>query len=105
MLGPNCVGIMDTATPINASFSAVFPERGNIAFISQSGAMLVSIVDKGIDIGLKFSKIISLGNKALLNETDFINELTDDPNTDVILIYIEVIIGEKSVHHWHSWKR
>ncbi|MCL0063184.1 acetate--CoA ligase family protein [Peptococcaceae bacterium] len=89
MLGPNCVGIMDTATPINASFSAVFPERGNIAFISQSGAMLVSIVDKGIDIGLKFSKIISLGNKALLNETDFINELTDDPNTDVILIYIE----------------
>jgi len=89
MLGPNCVGIMDTSTPLNASFSAVFPEKGNIAFISQSGAMLVSIVDKGIDMGLKFSKIASLGNKALLNEADFISELANDPNTDVILLYIE----------------
>ncbi|MBM7854407.1 acetyltransferase [Desulfohalotomaculum tongense] len=96
MLGPNCVGIMDTITPINASFSAAFPPKGDIAFISQSGAMLISVIDWSLSTGLGFSRVISLGNKAQLNEVDFIDAIADDPNTSVILAYIEdVAHGEK----------
>ncbi|MCL6478049.1 MAG: acetate--CoA ligase family protein [Peptococcaceae bacterium] len=89
MLGPNCVGMMDTHTPINASFSEIYPATGDIAFISQSGAMLVAILDWSRTRGLGFSKIISLGNKADLTESDFIDDAADDPNTRVILCYLE----------------
>lgn len=89
MVGPNCVGIMDTHIPLNTSFAAGFPLKGDIAFISQSGAMLVSIMDWSRSIGLGFSRVISLGNKADLNEADFIAALADDPLTKVILCYIE----------------
>lgn len=89
MLGPNCVGIMDTVIPVNASFSAAFPKKGGIAFISQSGALLVSMVDHSLATSLGFSKVISLGNKAQLNEAALITALADDPHTNVILAYIE----------------
>ena len=89
MVGPNCVGIMDTHIPLSTSFAAGFPLKGDIAFISQSGAMLVSIMDWSRSIGLGFSRVISLGNKADLNEADFIAALADDPLTKVILCYIE----------------
>lgn len=89
MVGPNCVGIMDTHTPLNASFAAGFPKRGEIAFISQSGAMLVAILDWSLVNGLGFSRFISLGNKSDLNESDFIAAAADDPTTRVILCYIE----------------
>jgi len=95
MLGPNCVGMMDTHVPINASFSEGFPATGDIAFISQSGAMLVAILDWSRSIGLGFSKIISLGNKADLTESDFIEDAADDPNTRVILCYIEDVANGK----------
>ncbi|RPF46553.1 acetyltransferase [Thermodesulfitimonas autotrophica] len=89
LLGPNCVGIMDTHTPLNASFAAGFPLRGEIAFISQSGAMLVAILDWSVKTGLGFSRFVSMGNKADLNEADFIADAVSDPNTKVILCYIE----------------
>ncbi len=89
MLGPNCVGIIDTHTPVNASFSKGFPKKGNISFISQSGAMLVSIIDWSTYSDLGFSRFISLGNKADLDEIDFIESCTEDPNTNTILVYIE----------------
>jgi len=89
MLGPNCVGLMDTHTPLNASFAAGFPRPGEIAFISQSGAMLVAILDWSFGAGLGFSKFVSLGNKADLNEADFIAAAGADPATRVILCYIE----------------
>ena len=95
MLGPNCVGMMDTHTPINASFSATFPARGDIAFISQSGAMLVAILDWSRANGLGFSKVISLGNKGDLTESHFIEEAANDPNTRVILCYIEDVANGK----------
>lgn len=95
MLGPNCVGMMDTHIPINASFAANFPAKGDIAFISQSGAMLVAILDWSITSGLGFSKVVSLGNKADLTESDFIEDAANDPYTRVILCYIEdVASGE-----------
>ncbi|HBV99500.1 MAG: acyl-CoA synthetase [Peptococcaceae bacterium BICA1-7] len=95
LLGPNCVGMMDTHVPINASFSEGSPAAGNIAFISQSGAMLVAILDWSKSSGIGFSKIISLGNKADLTETDFIGDAAEDPNTRVILCYIEDIADGK----------
>jgi len=89
MLGPNCVGFIDTHTPINATFLKGFPPKGEIAFISQSGAILASILDWSQTAGIGYSKIYSLGNKADLSEVDFIAEAADDPNTKVILCYIE----------------
>ncbi|WP_242868817.1 acetate--CoA ligase alpha subunit [Desulfotomaculum copahuensis] len=96
LLGPNCVGMMDTHVPINASFSAVFPAAGDIAFISQSGAMLLAILDWSLANRVGFSQVISLGNKADLNEADFIAAAAEDPQTRVILCYIEdVARGEQ----------
>ncbi len=96
MLGPNCVGIMDTNAPINASFAAGSPLQGQIAFISQSGAMVLSILDWSYRAGLGFSKFISLGNKADLTEAHFIEDAAEDPNTKVILCYIEDV--ENGLH-------
>ncbi|MDI6709330.1 MAG: acetate--CoA ligase family protein [Bacillota bacterium] len=89
VVGPNCVGVMDTHTPLNASFAAGFPREGNIAFISQSGAMLVAILDWSLAAGLGFSRFVSLGNKGDLTESDFIADAGEDANTQVILCYIE----------------
>lgn len=89
LLGPNCIGVMDTHHKLNASFSGVYPEKGNIAFISQSGAMLVAILDWSKAAGIGFSKVVSLGNKAGLTEAHCIESAAADPNTSVILCYIE----------------
>ncbi|MDD4237698.1 MAG: acetate--CoA ligase family protein [Desulfotomaculaceae bacterium] len=89
MTGPNCVGLIDTHTPLNASFAAGFPLKGEIAFISQSGAIVLSILDWSYRVGLGFSKFVSLGNKADLTEAHFIEDAAQDPNTKVILCYIE----------------
>lgn len=89
VLGPNCLGFIDTFTPINASFTSEFPLRGNIGFASQSGAILSGILDWSIDEGVGFSKFISLGNKSDLDESDTIEELANDSNTKVILLYLE----------------
>lgn len=95
MLGPNVVGLIDTHTPINASFSATFPPKGDIAFLSQSGAMLVAILDWSLSSGLGFSRVVSLGNKADLSEIEFIEDAAEDPNTKVILCYIEDVVDGK----------
>lgn len=89
MLGPNCLGLMDTHTPLNASFAAGFPAKGDIAFISQSGALCASILDWSLDQGMGFSKFVSLGNKADLSEVDFIADASADSYSRVILTYIE----------------
>jgi len=108
MLGPNCVGLMDTHTPLNASFAGAFPKQGEIAFLSQSGAMLIAILDWNISVGLGFSKIVSLGNKGDLSEIEFIEDAAKDPNTRVILCYIEDIVdGERflDVAGWAAKKK
>lgn len=98
LVGPNCVGLMDTHTPINATFAGGFPRKGNISFISQSGAMVISILDWSFQTGLGFSRFISLGNKADLSEIEFIESCTADPHTEVILVYAEdVTDGERFV--------
>ena len=89
LLGPNSLGMMNTAQGVNASFSATQPLPGDLAFLSQSGALCVSILDwaRGENIG--FSKFVSLGNKAVLDETDMLRYLGADPASKVILGYIE----------------
>lgn len=96
--GPNNLGVMDTHTPINATFAKDFALKGNIAFISQSGALCVAILDWSLKRGLGFSQFISIGNKADLNEADFIEAASDDPNTKVICMYLEdVVDGDRFI--------
>lgn len=89
MVGPNCLGIMDTHTPMNASFTAGFPHKGDIAFLSQSGALCAAILDWSLKRGIGFSKFVSVGNKAVLDELDFIRDAAEDSYSKVILGYIE----------------
>ncbi|MCE7734595.1 MAG: CoA-binding protein [Candidatus Heimdallarchaeota archaeon] len=90
LIGPNCMGILQGHAPyLNATFSPRTPIKGKIGFISQSGALGVIVIDYATELGLGFSKFVSLGNKADVNGTDMIRNLGDDPNTDVILAYLE----------------
>jgi acetate---CoA ligase (ADP-forming) len=96
MVGPNCLGVMDTHAPYNASFSKEFALKGDIAFLSQSGALCLAILDWSFSEGLGFSKFVSLGNKADLNEVDFIADAADDEYSKVVLCYLEdVVDGER----------
>ncbi len=90
-IGPNCLGVINAVAGINASFAPEPPLPGKIAFISQSGALATSILDWSVEQGVGFSKFISIGNKADVDEVDLLKELKDDPDTGVILLYIESI--------------
>jgi acetyltransferase len=91
LVGPNCLGVINTdpAVRLNASFAKEMPAQGNIAFISQSGALCTAVLDYAKGQGIGFSKVISLGNKADVNENDFLAYLWRDPQTRVILLYVE----------------
>lgn len=90
IVGPNVLG---NITPhINYSFSTNSPPKGSIAFFSQSGAFLTAILDWANKNGLGFSNFVSLGNKCDVHEVDFIRLAIDDPNTTVVLLYLESIV-------------
>ena len=89
IVGPNCLGIIDTYTPLNASFSAGTPPSGPTAFMSQSGALGTAVLDWALAGRLGLSKFVSLGNKADVDETDLLNAWEDDPHSKVIMIYVE----------------
>ncbi|MDR3291818.1 MAG: acetate--CoA ligase family protein [Methanobrevibacter sp.] len=91
LIGPNSLGTIDTHTPLNSSFSQMMPPKGNIAFISQSGAMMVAIIDWSVTAGIGFSKVISLGNKAGVSEIELLKFLADDDDTAVVIAYLESI--------------
>jgi acetyl coenzyme A synthetase (ADP forming)-like protein len=91
MLGPNCLGVIDTICPLNASFARGMPQRGQIAMMSQSGALLMAIHDWAIGEGVGFSRFVSLGNKADIDETDLLKLWDDDPYSKVIVAYLEGI--------------
>ena len=91
LLGPNCVGLIDTYSHLNASFAPCMPLKGDISFISQSGALGTAILEWSLKEGIGLNKFISLGNKADLDETDFIEALCRDSKTSVILAYVENI--------------
>ncbi|MFQ6111799.1 MAG: acetate--CoA ligase family protein, partial [Nitrospinota bacterium] len=89
ILGPNCLGLIDTHSRVNASFAAAVPPRGNVSIFSQSGAILTAMLDWAATNDVGVSKIISLGNEADLTEVEFLEFLGSDPTTEVILGYIE----------------
>jgi len=91
LLGPNCLGIINTdpQVSLNGSFARLMPPTGNIALVSQSGAVGVAALEYGQGEGIGLSKFVSVGNKADLNENDFLAYLKDDPLTDVIMFYLE----------------
>jgi acetate---CoA ligase (ADP-forming) len=92
LLGPNCLGLINTANDMNATFAADMLPKGRIGFFSQSGAMGIAIMDWAIGNDIGFSKFISLGNKADLSEIDFIEYFMNDPETTMILGYIEDVV-------------
>jgi len=88
-IGPNCLGMIDTHSKVNASFAAGMPAKGNIGFFSQSGALCLAILDRALPDEIGFSKFISMGNKADISDIDIMLALAEDENTKVILGYIE----------------
>jgi acetyl coenzyme A synthetase (ADP forming)-like protein len=98
LIGPNCLGVIDTGTPLNASFAAGMPPGGPIAFMSQSGALGTAVLDMAMAGRIGFSKFVSLGNKADVSEIDLLGAWGGDPGSRVILIYVEgVPDGQKFI--------
>ncbi|WP_456387449.1 acetate--CoA ligase alpha subunit [Desulfolithobacter sp.] len=91
MLGPNCLGLINTATHLNASFAGRMPEPGSIAVFSQSGALCTAMLDMAAQRHLGLSKLVSIGNKADITEVDLLRALADDDDTSVIVGYLEDI--------------
>ncbi len=91
MVGPNCLGVINTDPDVslNATFAPVMPPPGPVAFISQSGAMGVSILDNARRVGLGISSFVSIGNRADVSGNDLLEYWRDDPATRVILMYLE----------------
>jgi acetyltransferase len=91
LVGPNCLGVINPHPDIrlNASFSTHLPEYGNISFISQSGALCTAVLDFAMSRGYGFSKFISIGNKADVDEFDLLQYYHRDPETRVMMVYME----------------
>ena len=88
IIGPNCVGIMNTHNDMNATF-IMDAKKGDIAFVSQSGALGAGIVYKTVKEGIGFSKFISIGNMADVDFSELMEYLADDPESKAIALYIE----------------
>ncbi len=89
LLGPNCLGLISTQVGLNATFAPRGAREGDIAFLSQSGAFCTSVLDWAWKEQLGFSHFISLGNKAVLGEEDFLPSFAEDPRTEVVAAYLE----------------
>ncbi len=91
MVGPNCMGVINTDPNVHmhATFSQIFPPRGNVAMSSQSGALGLAILDYARNLNMGFSTFISVGNKADVSGNDLVQYWAEDPNTDVMLLYLE----------------
>ncbi|MCD4703844.1 MAG: acetate--CoA ligase [Methanosarcinaceae archaeon] len=89
LVGPNCLGIIDPHSGLNASFAASMAKAGNIALMSQSGAICTATLDWADANGIGFSRFVSLGNKVDLSENDFLLDFEGDDKTSVIAAYLE----------------
>jgi acetyl coenzyme A synthetase (ADP forming)-like protein len=90
MIGPNCIGMLDTHLPIDTTFlSPPGPTPGDVAFISHSGAICAAVIDWARGQGFGLSRLVSLGNQADVNETDVLAPVAADPYTKVLALYLE----------------
>jgi acetyltransferase len=91
ILGPNCLGIIVPGSRLNASFASGMPKPGNIAFISQSGALCTSVLDWAIEEKIGFSYVVSVGNCLDVEFGDLIDYFGEDQGTKSIILYVESI--------------
>ncbi|MCL4864507.1 MAG: acetate--CoA ligase family protein [Gemmatimonadales bacterium] len=91
MIGPNCMGVLNTHPDfrLNATFAAGLPPVGRIGFVSQSGAMGLSVLDYAREYGIGISQFVSVGNKPDVSGNDLLLAWEDDPDVEVILMYVE----------------
>lgn len=90
LIGPNCIGLLDTHLPIDTTFlSPPGPTPGDVAFISHSGAICAAVIDWARGQGYGLSRMVSLGNQADVNETDVLGPVADDHYTRVLTLYLE----------------
>jgi acetyl coenzyme A synthetase (ADP forming)-like protein len=91
IVGPNCMGVINTAPSIrlNATFSLVFPPAGNVAYVSQSGAMGLVVLQYASSLDMGISTFVSVGNRSDISSNDLMEYWEQDPSTDVILLYLE----------------
>ena len=91
IVGPNCVGVLAPGGKLNASFAPQTPRPGNIAFVTQSGALLTSVLDWADSRGIGFSHLVSLGGMADVDFGDMLDYLANDESTHAILLYVEAV--------------
>jgi acetate---CoA ligase (ADP-forming) len=89
LLGPNCLGIAVSGPRLNATFGPKALPAGNVGFSSQSGALGLAVLERAAERGLGLSAFVSVGNKADVSSNDLLEYWEDDPNTDVVLLYLE----------------
>jgi acetate---CoA ligase (ADP-forming) len=91
LIGPNCMGVLNAAPDIrmNATFSRCFPGSGRVSFLSQSGALGLSVLERFAQLGVGISSFVSVGNKADISGNDLLLFWEDDAATDVVLLYLE----------------
>ncbi|MBI2311273.1 MAG: acetate--CoA ligase family protein [Betaproteobacteria bacterium] len=91
LIGPNCFGVVDTLTGLNASISQAVPHPGGVSLVTQSGAYGMAALTRSREDGTGFAKIVALGNKADLDESDLLEELGRDEDTRVVALLLESI--------------
>ena len=97
LIGPNCIGLLDTHLPLDTTFlPPPGPNPGDIAFISHSGAICAAIIDWSFGQGFGFSRLVSLGNQADVSETDMLPAVASAPHTKVITLYMEGVKNGRS---------
>ncbi len=96
IIGPNCLGVMSPLSGLNATFAAGFARKGNVGFLSQSGALMTAILDWSLEAHVGFSAFLSLGSMLDVSWGDLIDYLGDDPQTQSIVIYMESIGDARS---------
>jgi acetate---CoA ligase (ADP-forming) len=95
VMGPNCLGVISPYSKLNASFGGGIPQTGNVALLSQSGAIISSLCDWSGIRNFGFSKIVSLGNKLQLDENECLKYLENDENTKVIVLFLKHFCDKK----------
>ncbi len=91
IVGPNCLGVLSTPGKLNASFAQAMPERGGVAFVAQSGAMVTTVLDWAKGRGIGFSHLVSLGGMSDVDFGDMLDYLATDKDTTAILLYVDGI--------------
>jgi len=106
VVGPNCLGVMVPGNRLNASFGGDLPAVGGVGYVSQSGALMTAILDMAKAKGIGFSKLISIGNKADVDEVDIMGALGRDEQTRVVAGYLETITdGDRFVRQAEAISR